>query len=71
MLQDILNNYHFEEAKQADSEDILFTYKLMDGPTDSRNAIRLLANLGIDGGLVEKAKSMAARFEQTGNWSMD
>ena len=71
LLQDILNNYHFEEAKQADSEDILFTYKLMDGPTDSRNAIRLLANLGIDGGLVEKAKSMAARFEQTGNWSMD
>ncbi len=71
LLRDILDNYHFEEAKQNNSDDILFTYKLIEGPTTSRNAIRLLGNLGIDGELVEKARKMATRFEETGNWSMD
>lgn len=71
LLNEYLNNYHFEEAEQTGSADILFTYKLMDGPTNSKNAIRLLANLGIDGDLVNKAKLMAGRFENTGDWSLD
>lgn len=68
LLDDYLNNYHFEEAKKQGTEDILFTYKLMNGPTNSKNAIRLLASLGIEGTLVDEAMRMSTHFEKTGQW---
>ena len=61
-------NYHFSEM--LDGDDVRFSYKLLDGPTDSRNAIRLLRALGYDPGIADRAEERAKRFTETGNWEL-
>ena len=61
-------NYHFSEM--LDGEDVKFSYKLLEGPADSRNAIRLLRALGYDPGIADRAEERAKRFMETGNWEL-
>jgi DNA mismatch repair ATPase MutS len=53
-----------------DGEDVKFSYKLLEGPADSRNAIRLLRALGYDPGIADRAEERAKRFMETGNWEL-
>jgi len=71
LLQDYLNNVHFEEADCQDKDDVYFTYKLMKGPSTGKNAIKLLGRLGVEAGLVDKAGIMAKRFEETKEWVLE
>ena len=67
LLQDRFENYHFQE----DIEDgrVVFHYRLLPGPSDTRNAIRLLETLGYDAALTESAEARAQRFLRTGTWT--
>ncbi len=67
LLQDVYENYHFSET--VEDGDVRFTYKLQDGPSDTRNAIRLLEALGYDKKIVRSSSEMAARFMRTGKWN--
>ena len=49
--------------------DVVFSYKLLEGPATTRNAIRLLGLAGYDEEVVERARARAERFETTGNWT--
>ena len=60
------DNYHFEESMVKG--DVQFSYKLKQGRANSSNAIDLLANLGYDGKIIEKARNMVNRFETQGEW---
>lgn len=57
---------HFQE--RIEGGEVLFDYLLKEGPTTTRNAIRLLAMLGFDEELVESANQRAQHFSDTGKW---
>ena len=59
-------NYHFEESLVKG--DVQFSYKIKPGKANSSNAIDLLANLGYDDKIVDKARDMVKRFETQGEW---
>ena len=61
-------NYHFSEM--LDGDDVKFSYKLLEGPADSRNAIRLLRALGYDPGIADRAEERAKHFMETGSWEL-
>lgn len=61
-------NYHFEEAMEGD--DVSFPYKLAEGKALSRNAIKLLGRLGLDGNISDAAQKMVNDFEEKGIWSI-
>lgn len=67
LLKDHYSNHHFEE--DLSDGDVKFSYKLMDGPATTRNAIRLLKQIGFDEDLVLRAEEMVKRQEETGVWS--
>lgn len=67
ILEDWYENYHFGEEIRG--KDVLFSYLLRKGRASSRNAIRLLENLGYDGELIQAAREAAGEFEQTGAWN--
>ena len=66
MLEDIYDNYHFEEKIEED--DIFFPYKILKGPATTRNAITLLKLVGYDSEIVEKAQAAAKKYEETGSF---
>lgn len=68
VLEDNYSNYHFQE--EIKENDILFNYQLQKGRATSRNAIRLLGIIGYEQEIIEKADQTAARFMQTGEWSL-
>ena len=68
LLKDKYSNYHFSETMSGD--DVRFSYKLLEGPADSRNAIRLLRALGYDPRIADRAEERAGRFLETGRWEM-
>lgn len=68
LLKDIYVNYHFSET--LDGDDVKFSYRIQEGPADSRNAIRLLRALGYDPGIAENADRRAERFMETGKWEL-
>jgi DNA mismatch repair ATPase MutS len=47
---------------------VVFSYQLLDGPSDTRNAIRLLESIGYDGEIVDRANHRAQTFLETGTW---
>lgn len=61
-------NYHFSEM--LDGDDVKFSYKLLGGPADSRNAIRLLRALGYDPAIADRAEARAKHFMETGDWEL-
>ena len=68
LLGGSFTNMHFtEEIKDGD---VVFSYRLMDGPATTRNAIRLLSMVGFDSALTRNAEERAEHFEQTGEWKL-
>lgn len=59
-------NFHFQE--QIVQKEIQFDYKLYSGKAVSRNAIRLLEQLGFDEKVTKEAEQMAQRFEENNEW---
>ena len=68
LLKDCYDNYHFEEVIR--DGDISFPYELLPGRAGTRNAIRLLALMGYDKEITERAAAQAEDFIQTGKWSV-
>ncbi len=66
LLEDIYNNYHFSEEIQEN--DISFTYKIMKGRAQTRNAIKLLGIMGFSSDIIDEAEAMAGNFLETGTW---
>lgn len=66
LLEKWYENYHFTE--QVDGQDITFSYELLKGRADSRNAIKLLQVMGYDREIVDHAEAMARHFLKTGQW---
>ncbi len=68
LLQDVFDNYHFEEDVR--NGDIFFNYRLKTGKATTRNAIRLLELMGYDRKVIERAAAQAERFAASGVWSL-
>lgn len=66
MLAAQYENHHFSE--QVTSEGIHFDYQIKPGPTQTRNAIRLLSQMGYADEVIKKAEENARRFETDGRW---
>lgn len=66
LLEDKFDNYHFQE--DITDKEIKFDYKLYNGRTQSRNAIKLLGFIGYSDYIVNKAKERAEKFLSTGEW---
>lgn len=66
MLEGIFANYHFSEEISGD--DVAFNYKLTEGRSMTRNAIRLLGIAGYPEKIVAGARADAEHFEKTGEW---
>lgn len=66
LLADEYDNYHFEEEIKGD--DVLFSYRLLEGRAHTKNAIRLLGVIGFSEDIIKKADGMAAEFLRTGEW---
>lgn len=66
LLENIYTNYHFKEDFK--DGDVIFSYKLLDGKAESRNAIRLLETIGYDKSIVDRATMMADQFIKTNKW---
>lgn len=67
LLEKDFANYHFEE--EIEENDIFFSYKLMEGRSSTRNAIKLLSIMGYDDIIVEKAGKRAANFLENGSYT--
>lgn len=69
-LTNILNNeydnYHFRET--ITDEGISFNYKLKEGPSQTRNAIKLLHYMNFENQIVEDAEELVERFVSTKSW---
>jgi energy-coupling factor transporter ATP-binding protein EcfA2 len=66
LLKESFDNYHFRE--EIVNKEVVFSYQLLDGPSDTRNAIRLLESIGYDGEIVDRANHRAQTFLETGTW---
>ncbi len=67
LLEAHYDNYHFEE--EVKNGDVLFSYRLLNGRAQSRNAIQLLKVIGFSDEITECAEDRAQRFLRTGQWS--
>lgn len=65
MLEDY-ENVHFRESFEGD--DIVFDYKLLEGPSDTNNAILLLGIMGFDEAIIKEARDKVEGFHQTRTW---
>lgn len=68
MLSPQYRLFHFTE--QVEDGDVQFDYRLREGKTTSRNAIKLLDALGFDKEVVCQAQNLASQYEETGQWEM-
>ncbi|MCR5610111.1 MAG: DNA mismatch repair protein MutS [Lachnospiraceae bacterium] len=60
--------YHFEE--NVIDDDVVFDYKLKEGPSNTRNAIKLLSVIGYDKNIIKKAEDMTVKFINDGIWDV-
>lgn len=67
LLEDKYDNYHFEE--DVKDGDVLFSYHLLSGRAQTRNAIKLLKVIGFTDEITEHAEDRAQRFLRTGQWT--
>jgi DNA mismatch repair ATPase MutS len=68
-LTELLRDYtnvHFRETYEGD--DIIFDYKLLEGPSDSTNAILLLKVMGFGDDIIEQAQRRVENFLETRSW---
>ena len=68
ILEKNYSNYHFQE--QIIENNVLFDYKLIEGRSISRNAIKLLEVIGYPEEVIEKASGSASHFLSEGNWEV-
>lgn len=68
LLKDSYTNYHFSE--RVVEGDVLFDYKMQEGPATTRNAIKLLETMGYDSDMIREANQQAEHFQQTGVWKI-
>ena len=68
MLEDRYANYHFTE--EVSDGEILFSYILHPGRSETRNAIRLLSVMGYNEKIVREAEETAERFTSEGVWKL-
>lgn len=66
ILRNEYDNYHFREHITDDG--IQFDYKLKNGPSQTRNAIKLLHYMHFDTRIVETAEELVERFINTKTW---
>lgn len=66
MLKGYYENYHFEE--EMTDADTHFSYRLLEGPSSTRNAIKLLKIMGYDDEMVSAAEKSARDYEESGRW---
>ena len=66
LLDGDYDNYHFEE--DVKDHDVLFSYHLMSGRAQSRNAIKLLEVIGFTQDITQKSQEMAECLIKTGKW---
>lgn len=66
LLEEAYHNYHF--AEEIAGDDISFTYRILEGRADTRNAIRLLGMMGYQETVVRRAEERAQTFLTTGKW---
>ena len=67
---EILKGDHQASHRNVTEDDVVFDYKIHDGYSKTRNAIKLLSVLGFDSNIVNGAKNMAASFEKNGLWDI-
>jgi DNA mismatch repair ATPase MutS len=61
ILERVYGNYHFSE--RFGGNEVVFDYLLKEGPSRTRNAIRLLEYMGFDAHLVAEARAMLGKAE--------
>ena len=66
IMKNIYVNYHFRET--ITNHDILFDYKLHEGPTTTHNAILLLEHLGYNQTIVTQANHLAQYYRIKNSW---
>lgn len=66
ILNDEYDNYHFREHITDDG--IHFDYKLKEGPSQTKNAIKLLHYMNFDSQIVEAAEMLVDKFINTKTW---
>lgn len=66
LLGDAYQNGHFTE--QLVNGRMSFDYRLRPGAATSRNAINLLEVMGYEPRVVERARALFMRYQQTGHW---
>lgn len=69
LLHPWYENYHFEEEMLEGR--VSFSYELKSGRATSRNAIKLLKEIGYDKTVMDKAEKMASDFLTDGKWHLD
>ena len=65
-LSGLFDNYHFEEF--VEDGEVKFPYKLLEGPSVSRNALQLIGQFGFPENAVKKARKMVEQFNDKGIW---
>lgn len=68
MLNDIFDNYSFEE--QVIKNKIVFDYKLKTGRSKTRNAIKILEFIGYDKSIIRAADKKAKNYLENKNWNI-
>ena len=75
LLEENYDNYFFREEfrkeEGSESEDICFTYKINEGRSDTRNALKLLEIKGYPTDMCERAKRLSQNFISTGEWKSE
>ena len=66
ILENKYDNYHFRE--EINDDGISFDYKLKNGPSQTRNAIRLLDYMNFEDKIVEDAQNLANNFTKEKVW---
>lgn len=67
LLAEHFENVHFEE--RIEEGKLQFDYRVRPGRATTRNAINLLALIGLDEAIVQSAHQRAARYLETGVWT--
>ena len=66
MASHVYTNYHFRES--IENGEVRFDYTIHPGPSNTRNAIKLLEVLDYPQSITEKANELAENFMECREW---
>ena len=66
ILADKFDNYHF--CEQVTDNEITFDYKIKNGASTTRNAVKLLDHMAFDESIVNKAEELILSYEKNQTW---